>query len=57
MNVIGTARTSTTWNERRGLLRTRATFHELVFEDWTIDGTPLRELLAARPETPSRCRR
>lgn len=52
MNVLGTAAAQMTWTEYRGFIRNRLVVHELVYEDWVVDGIPLRQLVSARPETP-----
>lgn len=52
MNVLGTAPARTTWTEAVGFWRPRRVARETPFEDWTIDGVPLRELAAAGRGSP-----
>lgn len=53
MSVLGTVTALASWTEFSGLLRSKSKVHELVFEDWTVDGVPLCELITARRETPT----
>ena len=51
MNVLATATARTRWTEVVGFVRERVLVRELVFEDWVVDGVPLRQLVAEREET------
>lgn len=44
MNVLGVQPATTGWNHNDGR---RSTRREVSFEDWTIDGVPLRSLFAS----------
>ncbi|SDZ21904.1 hypothetical protein SAMN05444365_107133 [Micromonospora pattaloongensis] len=53
MNVLGTVATHTTWAEHTGWVGNRKVVHEVPFEDWIVDGVPLRELVTADRQPPN----
>ncbi len=42
---LGLVQTTTSWTETSGFFRSRTREEGYAFEDWTVDGTPLRQLL------------
>lgn len=57
VEILGTVAARTTWTEQQtGFMRKGTLVHELVYEDWTVAGVPLRERVLARREDVSSVR-
>jgi hypothetical protein len=52
VSVLGTAAAATRVTHYRGRFRLKASTEERVFEDWTVDSVPLRQVIAQRAGWP-----